>query len=1090
MNAHPMLLIRCGCLALAAFSLSLASPGLAAGFTRLIPLPAPAITAHSKEYPGDGFRAAHLIDDQERTEFSSDGAGTNTFVEFDFGAPVVLAGFKHVDRADPATLAASRLTFFDTDGRVTGSVDAAHPDQRSGVTWIAFTNTVTARRARWQATRLGTNHHGTVGGAEMVFYTAGAPQPAPEGVVLDVRACPVLERSGAAALQPVRVRIVYPCAEPVEAVLRVEGLPAQTLQLSLGTREIEMRGPPAMTPRTLQSVLESGGRPLAKVETAVKPPRDWQIYILAHSHVDIGYTETQADVEEKQIRNIARGLEMAKATASNPEGSRYKWNVEVLWAVESYLRRQTPEKQREFYEAVRKGQIGLDALYGNELTALCRPEELLRLFRYATRLGAQCGVPVEAAMISDVPGYTWGVVSAMAEAGVKYWSIGPNYIDRIGSTLVHWENKPFYWVGPSGQDKVLCWVPYQGYANSHKTPPAQKTRFVLDLVEGLETADYPYDLIHLRWSGYGDNAVPDELIPEFVRDWNEKYISPRLILSTTAEAFRAFEQRYGARIPRVSGDWTPYWEDGAASSARETALNRAAAERLVQAETLFAMLSPAAYSPGDFDRAWREVILYDEHTWGAHNSVSQPDLPFVKEQWRVKQSFALNAASQSSNLLEKALAQHAGEPVKGTLDVFNTLSWPRTELVTIPREKSAAGDRVLGARGGPVASQRLKNGDLAFLAADVPAFASERFILAAGPGGTAGGVKAEATRLTGPNLSLELDPKTGVITSLRWGGRELAAASNGLNRYLYLPGSALAGVLPAANAQITVKEPGPLVASLLVELDAPGCRSLTTEIRLVDGLDRVEILNTLDKKAVREKEGVHFGFGFNIPGGVMRVDIPFAVMRPEQDQIPGACKNWLTVSRWLDLANAEGGVTWAALDAPLIEVGTLTGNLLGSQTDPKAWIEHLAPSQSFYSWVMNNHWHTNYRAEQEGLAVFRYYLRPHRGYSAVDAARFGIASSQPLLAAPAAGKTLRKPRLSVEGLGTLVTSFKPSDDGKAWIVRLFGAGGKAERVKLAWADPKPAAVFQSDLSEKQGPPQYGPVEVPAWGLVTLRAERP
>ena len=31
-------------------------------------------------------------------------------------------------------------------------------------------------------------------------------------------------------------------------------------------------------------------------------------------------------------------------------------------------------------------------------------------------------VKVESAMISDVPGYTWGIVPALAQAGVKYFS--------------------------------------------------------------------------------------------------------------------------------------------------------------------------------------------------------------------------------------------------------------------------------------------------------------------------------------------------------------------------------------------------------------------------------------------------------------------------------------------------------------------------------------------------------------------------------------------------------------------------------------------------------------------------------------------
>jgi hypothetical protein len=44
---------------------------------------------------------------------------------------------------------------------------------------------------------------------------------------------------------------------------------------------------------------------------------------------------------------------------------------------------------------------------------------------------------------------------------------------------------------------------------------------------------------------------------------------------------------------------------------------------------------------------------------------------------------------------------------------------------------------------------------------------------------------------------------------------------------------------------------------LLVESDAPGCDSLVREVRLVSNLDRVEIIDTVDKKAVRTVEGMH-----------------------------------------------------------------------------------------------------------------------------------------------------------------------------------------------------------------------------------------
>ena len=192
--------------------------------------------------------------------------------------------------------------------------------------------------------------------------------------------------------------------------------------------------------------------------------RKWTVYLLPHPHVDIGYTHPQADVEHMHWKYFEEAIAASRRTTDYPAGARYKWNVEVLWAVDSYLKQATPEKQQKFVEAVRKGWIGLDALYANELTALCRPEELMRLIDYAGPLSDRCGVTIDSAMISDVPGYTWGLTSALAAAGVKYLSIGCNPGIRTGWTNATWEDKPFYWITPDGKNKILCWLPKAGYA--------------------------------------------------------------------------------------------------------------------------------------------------------------------------------------------------------------------------------------------------------------------------------------------------------------------------------------------------------------------------------------------------------------------------------------------------------------------------------------------------------------------------------------------------------------------------------------------------------------------------------------------------
>jgi hypothetical protein len=301
------------------------------------------------------------------------------------------------------------------------------------------------------------------------------------------------------------------------------------------------------------------------------------------------------------------------------------------------------------------------------------------------------------------------------------------------------------------------------------------------------------------------------------------------------------------------------------------------------------------------------------------------------------------------------------------------------------------------------------------------------------------------------------------------------------------------------NGPVTIRvgEKGPLVASLIIESSAPGCKRLVRELRVVAGLDYVECINTVDKEhlpaksymAKEGKESLNFAFPFAVSGGDVWLDLPLAMCRPDADQMPSACKNWFTVGRWADVSNRSRGVTWVTLDAPLVQVGGITATLLNSQTNPDVWRKHVGPTQKLYSWAMNNHWGTNYCAYQEGPTAFRFILRPHRRRDLAEASRFAVGFSQSLIPVRASGaKPSGTPLLRVEPEDVLVTALKPSDDGRAMIVRLFDASAQSRSATLKWGSTQPARVFLSDTSEHAGKPVGNRIEVPASGLVTVRAE--
>lgn len=946
----------------------------------------------------------------------------------------------------------------------------------------------------------------TLSGSWLLYDWLGLLTPASleltpvEGTIVGALESPavLIERDGQ-LMQTVRVPVRH-FGAAAEARVRIDGATPQQVTLQPGATSLEVQVPTVQAAQTVKADVEINGQIVASQTLELKPVRRWVVYLLPHSHVDIGYTHVQTEVEQAQWKYLEMAMEAARKSASYPAGSQFKWNVEVLWAVDSYLRQATPEKRDAFVGAVKSGQVGLQALYGNELTGLCRPEELLRLLSCAQSVSRLCETPINSAMITDVPGYTWGMVPALAHSGVRYFSIGPNGGDRIGHTTAAWGDRPFWWIGPNGRDRILVWMTGTGYYRVFSSGDN-----LMQYLASLDEKGYPYDYVQVRHC-LGDNGAPDVNFADTVKEWNETHAYPKLVIATTEDMFRDFEQRYGDTLPTAQGDFTPYWEDGAASSALETSMNRASADRLTQAETLFALLKPQAYPQEQFRQAWRNVILYDEHTWGAHNSISQPDEPFVKSQWEIKRQFAVDADVQSKALVADA-AKSRGNSAPATaapcqmIDVVNTNanSYPWT-LVTVPKELSAIGDVVRVAMpnsDAQIASQRLTTGELVFRICMGGYFARRFQISDGAPMPTpAFAVKAEGALLTSRNssvaagLTVRIDEKSGAIASLQYDDRELVdpQSATALNDYFYLPGSDLKGLERNGPVKISVKETGPLIASLLVESDAPGCHRLTREYRLHALRNYLEIIDTVDKQAVRAKEGVHFGFGFQVPDGIMRMDVPWGVVRPELDQIPGACKNWFTVQRYVDISNADFGVTLLTPDAPLMQVGHITANLIGSLSNPKSWLDTLEPSHTVYSWAMNNHWHTNYRAEQEGPTTFRYVIWPHKGGSEnQDVAAPALEYSQPVAVLPAVGDPIVPRRFTVTN-GVQVTAYKPSEDGKAVIVRLFGATGTDLSVSLQWDPVKPAKVWLSDNSEQPLEEVSESIFVPAWSVVTLRAE--
>ncbi len=924
---------------------------------------------------------------------------------------------------------------------------------------------------------------------------------------LEVLAEPTILKTETGPKQSIMIDLTH-LGAPTEANFSIDGKAMLTESLKPGGNQIYLLVDPVEQVKTVTLDIAVAGKATLSEQVRLKPVRQFEVYFLPHSHVDIGFTHKQSEVAELQWKNLDLAIDLAEKTADYPERSRYKWNAEISWVLDGYLKQVGPERKEKFIDAVENGTIGIDALYGSVLTGIQTEEEMFNNTLFANQLANEYGFDIQSAMITDVPGYTWGIVPGLAQTGINYLSVGPNHMPQlahggyqVGHTLEAWGDVPFYWKSPSGKEKILFWMSSHGYSWFHSWLMGNISNAggtpVLNFLNELDDQKYPYDIVQLRYNIGNDNGPPDPDMPDFFKAWNEKYEWPKFRIATTMEMMKDFEAKYEDQIPEATGDFTPYWEDGVASSATETALNKNTADRLVQAETLWAMTNPKSFPKDQFDEAWKNIVLFSEHTWGANISKSDPESEFTKSLWRVKQGFTLDARQSADELTRQAidhLAPTTDEPVEA-IQVINTLSWDRSELVRLPAEWSLPGYRITDKNGKNRPTQFLNSGELAFVATDVPAFGAVKYFVKKGKAKPQGSVNISANTIDNSVLAVTIDESSGNITTLLDKRQDHqfidAEDSTGFNTYWY-SGLVKENLSQHHSPELTITEEGSLVSTLSIKSQGEGANSYTQEITLVHGLDQVYLTNMVDKLKIIENENVRFSFPLRVPNGKVSVDIPWSVMSPAENQLKGANLNFFSAQRFMDVSNQEVGITIATPDAPIWEIGDMYGQQWMTDMKTRPWIKTYTPSQRLYSWVMNNAWFVNYKAHQEGEITFRYVLEPHNAFNKAEAKKLGMEQTTPLLVLPI-DKSLNVPESPFRINGSeeiLVSSFKPSADGEAWMIRLFNSSDQSNSIAIEWGSITPAEVLLSSPLEERGEVVETGLNMVPWEILTIRAELP
>ncbi len=812
-----------------------------------------------------------------------------------------------------------------------------------------------------------------------------------------VEALPFLLRNKTGVKQqPLQFSVLH-FGEPQTMNIEINGKvqPAITVQHGMNSFEIPVDAVSKPTNIRIKASISN----LLKLDEniTIQPVIPRNIYLIPHSHTDIGYSHIQEDVAKIHTANIRAALRTIERTKNYPDDSKFVWNIESMWAVENFLNEATPDERSAFFAAVKNNQVALSGFYANVLTGLSTPEEMKWITDYGVLLRNQEKVKVETVMMSDIPGISWSMVTALAQQGIRYFSNGPNYMeplpdagDRVGHIIRALGDKPFWWKSPTGKDSILLWTGGKGYSSWHgftsATVRERGARKIAAYMNELAAKKYPYDMVQWRYNIVSDNGPLDSMASDFVKQWNEQYESPRLILSTVNNLFEVFEKKYGKSIPSLAGDITPYWEDGAYSTAAEEGENRVLSEKIIQLE----QVAKELHQPLDANmlyRAKRDIVMFHEHTWGSYNSISDPDNPFAIHQWNYKKGFLDSAAFYVSQL-EASLREKNAQG--NSISIINTLPWKRSGYVEIPMQPKGFSGSLVGADGRSITYQTLNNGNAAFSSSNIPANKMDVIKMS--------DKKSAANPAFTSSLTYATHPQTGAINSLKVDGKEWVDSKStftGLGQAIYVKGMNPDSFYLSKAKNTVWIDNGPVTKTQRITATLEGANEVVYEISQLSGSGDLHLKVTIDKKAIRDKESVHIAFPFAFAKPTVRVGIGDTCITPEKGQLYGANKDFFCVERWIDVSDENSGVTISSPQGALFEIGSMI-NELHTNGDYKKWKDEASSSSTIFLYAMNNYWHTNYKADQGGKVSFDFTLRFHKGFNLKAAKEFGMEVTQPL----------------------------------------------------------------------------------------------
>ncbi len=793
--------------------------------------------------------------------------------------------------------------------------------------------------------------------------------------------------------------------------------------------------PSARRPATLLLALALLVAPHAFAAEEARPIE--RIYITHFSHTDFGFTDLQSVCRELQVRYLDIAVDAVLATMDGPPDRKFFWSAESVVAVDDWWQAASAARRADFLRALKSGQLEVAALPFNQTPALSAAQWRTMLNWLPEDLWQQFKPTV--AVQNDVNGFPRAGAMALLDRGIRHLFMGINS-DSGGPPF--YRPSGFWWKMPDGR-RIFVWLnhsypagfdffetyewrrgPVPRAGDMQFRPPRGSDVFKTDeqslraahaqclrRIAQLRQEGYAHDVLTIsvthQWRM--DNDPPFPHLAEFIAAWNKLGLKPELRFATVSQAVRAMEQAIGDTVPEHTGEFTDWWANGTASAPREVAASRLAKRLLAAAESpLWGPLPAAAQRRAD--ALYKDLCLFDEHTWGSSMSVALPRSLDSQAQFAEKAMFAWRPMAHAEWLLSqrartKLLSEGEGlfvaNPTKTPFSGWVRLNatslrgdFKSLELPGENRRLPITFEPGISPWHRPAKPEDLTRENSPATHADNVPRRIAKFWLEGLPGESVLKLKFNPQSAEAPAPAVAPAVKTdtnGWPTSAQWPAMKKPLFLPGFGDFLavqvnaFAPRWALLDIAYAGSAEQRDKLRGERIAEVwatpegaaAVEetphtvlysqwLKHPRLKWAVRKLELWKREPRARLTLRFDRVSSDAPEILFAAFPLPCEGVLPQLSSGGMPFTPYTDQLPGSCRDYFAIDGWAHYATPDGHWLWASRDAPLMTLG-----------GPHVWVRRSdAPKDAHrvLAMLFNNAWHTNFAGDEHGVMEFQFDL--------------------------------------------------------------------------------------------------------------------